>query len=392
MDRALSFRAALPWAGFVALLYLLNYMSRSMLSPLLVSVEQDLQVGHAQATSLLLMQSLGFCITLALSGFLLSRIRPRHMTAVPLAASGCVLLLMPWVQNLAEARLAFFAFGLGAGFYFPAGMATLATLVYPRDWGKTVAVHELAPNMGFILVPVFAQAALVFTDWQGTFALMGGLMVCAGAAFLVWGRGGYTLSAPPSFRGCNALLRNPASWAVILLLTVSMIGEFSIFSILQLYLVNEVDFTPDDANMMLSLSRLATPLAVIVGGWAADRFQVTGVIRFCFAAHAVALFLMALNPVSIRALTLFGVVMQAMSIALLFPSLFKAFALCFPEQQSVLFSLSMPVAGLVSTGAIPYFLGICGQYFSFGAGFMVIALCSAICVFAVSLLRGAGRP
>ena len=39
-DVPMPFRTALPWAGFVALLFLLNYMSRSTLTPLLVSIEK----------------------------------------------------------------------------------------------------------------------------------------------------------------------------------------------------------------------------------------------------------------------------------------------------------------------------------------------------------------
>ena len=44
-DVPMPFRTALPWAGFVALLFLLNYMSRSTLTPLLVSIEKDLASG-----------------------------------------------------------------------------------------------------------------------------------------------------------------------------------------------------------------------------------------------------------------------------------------------------------------------------------------------------------
>ena len=74
------FRGALPWTAFVAVLFWLNYSARAMLSPLLVSVEADLGVGHAAATSLLFMQSLGFCVAQFSCGFLLSRIRPFRMT------------------------------------------------------------------------------------------------------------------------------------------------------------------------------------------------------------------------------------------------------------------------------------------------------------------------
>ena len=44
-DIPMPFRTALPWTGFVALLFLLNYMSRSTLTPLLVSIEEDRESG-----------------------------------------------------------------------------------------------------------------------------------------------------------------------------------------------------------------------------------------------------------------------------------------------------------------------------------------------------------
>ena len=47
-----DFRRALPWTAFVAMLFWLNYSGRATLSPLLVSVERDLEIGHAAATSL----------------------------------------------------------------------------------------------------------------------------------------------------------------------------------------------------------------------------------------------------------------------------------------------------------------------------------------------------
>lgn len=294
-DIPMPFRTALPWTGFVALLFLLNYMSRSTLTPLLVSIEEDLGIGHAQATSLLLMQSAGFSTALAASGFLLSRFKPRQIATIPLAIAGGILLLMPLVHTLGQARLVFIAFGLGVGFYFPAGMATLSSLVFPKDWGKAVAIHELAPNTGFILIPLLAQAGLMFTDWRGVFAIMGVLMICTAGAFLLWGRGGNTRTDAPSFKGCGVLLKNPASWIVALLMAVSMIGEFSIYSILQIFLVSAAGFGPEEANLGLSISRLAMPVIVIAAGWAADRFNAKRTVSACFLLHAVALCLMSVD-------------------------------------------------------------------------------------------------
>ena len=360
-DIPMPFRTALPWTGFVALLFLLNYMSRSTLTPLLVSIEEDLGIGHAQATSLLLMQSAGFSSALAASGFLLSRFKPRQIATIPLAIAGGILLLMPLVHTLGQARLVFIAFGLGVGFYFPAGMATLSSLVFPKDWGKAVAIHELAPNTGFILIPLLAQAGLMFTDWRGVFAI---------------------------FKGCGVLLKNPASWIVALLMAVSMIGEFSIYSILQIFLVSAAGFGPEEANLGLSISRLAMPVIVIAAGWAADRFNAKRTVSACFLLHAVALCLMSVDASVSRIPALCGVFLQAASMAFVFPPLFKVFAQCFSaDEQPILLSLTMPLAGLISAGGIPFFIGYCGEYYTFGLAFLTIAAMSVASAVSVAYLK-----
>ena len=364
-DIPMPFRTALPWTGFVALLFLLNYMSRSTLTPLLVSIEKDLGIGHAQATSLLLMQSAGFSSALAASGFLLSRFKPRQIATIPLAIAGGILLLMPLVHTLGQARLVFIAFGLGVGFYFPAGMATLSSLVFPKDWGKAVAIHELAPNTGFILIPLLAQAGLMFTDWRGVFAIMGVLMICTAGAFLLWGRGGNTRTDAPSFKGCGVLLKN-----------------------LQIVLVSAAGFGPEEANLGLSISRLAMPVIVIAAGWAADRFNAKRTVSACFLLHAVALCLMSVDASVSRIPALCGVFLQAASMAFVFPPLFKVFAQCFSaDEQPILLSLTMPLAGLISAGGIPFFIGYCGEYYTFGLAFLTIAAMSVASAVSVAYLK-----
>lgn len=381
----LPFQQAWKWAAFVALLFFLNYAARTTLSPLMVYLERDLGVGHAQSTSLLFLQGLGFAVSQAMAGFLVGYLPPRRVAGTCLAASGVCLLCMPLAHTLDAARVLFLLFGLTAGFYFPAGMATLGSLVRPKDWGKAVGIHELAPNLNFIIVPLVALAALQFTDWRGVFALVGGAMLLTGLIFLRFGLGGESPTARPSFTGSAALLRTPATWIISLLLAVSMSGEFAVFSVLQLYLVNEVGFSAHQANLILSLSRLATPLAVLGGGWAADALRPLAVLRLCLLAHALGLGLMAARH---EALILTGACLQALSIAFCFPSLFKAISGCFAlDKQPVLFSLTMPAAALISAGIMPWFFGLCGEYAGFGLGFAVLGGLSALSVLTLPLLR-----
>ena len=181
------------------------------------------------------------------------------------------------------------------------------------------------------------------------------------------------------------MVRDPALGAIVILLAIATIGEFSVFSVLQIYLVGEQGFRPGTANIVISLARLVTPLAVVIGGWAADRRDVYRVVGIGLTVHAVALGLMCVPGA--RTPALIGVGMQAASIAVLFPSIFKAMAQAFPaDRQPVLMSLSMPVSSVISAGLAPLFLGWCGEYLSFAVGFATVAVASLVGLIAVFYL------
>lgn len=381
----MPFRKAVPWTVAISLLFLCSYMTRSTLAPLLVYVEKSLQIGHVQSTSLLLMQSIGYSISLFCCGFLLSRVTPAHMAAFSVFFSSTCLCLMPCIETLNEARLIFTLLGFGCGFYFPAGIAILSTLVYPSDWGKAVSIHEVAANLNFILIPLLAQLFLQFTTWQGVCAYLGYPMLVISILFVFFGRGGQEHVPLPSHSGYKELLFTPASWAVVILLIIAQAGEYSVFSILQLYLTDEVGFTPGSSNILISSSRMVTPFVVILGGWASDRFNVYLIIKSCLVLHALALTAMAFD---IPLLSIIGITFQTVAISCLFPSIFKAFAIRFPlSQQALLMSLSMTSSGLISNGGVTIFLGFCGEHFTFGIGFICLALYSIGCIWVTNLLK-----
>lgn len=168
------------------------------------------------------------------------------------------------------------------------------------------------------------------------------------------------------------------------LLTISCIGEFSVYSILQVYLVQDVHLSPEGANVAIAATRVLTPAAVVLGGIVADKKNPYVVLAGGLALHALALALMCLPS---RFCALPGMGLQAFAIALLFPSLFKAMASAFPaDRQALVMSLTMPLASLLSAGVAPMFLGWCGEIWSFCAGLAAVGAASLLSLLAVRLL------
>ncbi len=380
------FAQAWPWVVFLTFLFYCNYTARTLLSPLLVYIEQDLNISHSQSTSLLLMQGIGFAISQALTGVLVSFFSPARVVSVSTIAVGFFLVPLPLVNSLEWAWVFFFCFGMSAGVYLGSSIAILGTLVRTEDWGKAIGVHELAPNLGFIFLPIIAQVGLLFTDWRGVFTIVGTMAIISGCTFLRWGKGGETCTNNPSLKGNLFLLTQRNSWIYCLWFIIGMLGEFAIYSVLQLFLVREINFSPEYANLWLFISRLATPLFVLFGGWACDHYKPEKVIFTSFTLHAISLFIMGLSSDTI--VVLIGVCIQPLSIAILFPAIFKVMSFYTPmAHQPALTSMIMPVAALVFGGLFPWLLGICGQYYSFALGYVFAGIISAISAFSIFIIK-----
>ena len=124
------------------------------------TVEKDLKIGHDEAGSLLLLIYLGYCVGLLASGFVSSRLSHRRTIFLSSIAVGFGLMIVSISHNLWAIRSSLIFLGMAAGFYLTSGVATVTELVRPEHWGKAIAIHELAPNLGFVIAPLLAEALL----------------------------------------------------------------------------------------------------------------------------------------------------------------------------------------------------------------------------------------
>lgn len=155
-----SFRSHLPSLLYLTGIFFLNFLARIVLAPLMPTVDRDLNVGHSEAGSLFLFISLGYCLGLLGSGLVSSRFTHRRTIILSAVAVGGSLLTVSLSHTLWWIRPGLILLGLSAGLYLPSGIVTLTAIVNSRDWGKAIAVHELAPNLSFIAAPLLAQRDL----------------------------------------------------------------------------------------------------------------------------------------------------------------------------------------------------------------------------------------
>jgi predicted MFS family arabinose efflux permease len=371
---------------FVAAMFFFNYTGRAILGPLLVPMERALGLDHVQSTSLLLVLSTGFCAGVFFSGFAAAKIRPHRLVGGSAIAAGCMLLLLARADSAGAARLFILLMGLSCGFYLTAAMATLGSLVRAEDWSRTVAVHELSPAVSFIVSPLFAETAAKHLGWQGAILIMGYVSLGSGILFLLFGKGGREKTDMPSVSGVVSAFKRPVLWAFIWIFTLGIAGEFAPFSVLSLSLTVEQGLDSAAAARLLSLSRLATPFAVLAGGWAAMRFGPGRSLLLFLLAHGLALMAMAL-PFSLTGTTFQALAMMCQSAAsgFVFPALFTVLARAFPQkQQPMVLSFCLPLAAYLAMGIGPVLLGACGEYLRFSYGYLIFGL---LCLGTIPVLR-----
>jgi NNP family nitrate/nitrite transporter-like MFS transporter len=377
-----SLRSQMGPLLFLVGIFFLNFLSRIILSPLMPTVEEDLKIGHGEAGALFLLISLGYCLGLLASGFVSSRFQHRRTILLSSIAVGGALMVVSISHNLWGIRFGLILLGMAAGLYLPSGIATVTELVQPQHWGKAIAIHELAPNLGFFLAPLLAEALLGLFSWRGVVMLTGIASVAAGAVFAFLGKGGAFPGEAPNSRILKTIVGERSFWIMIALFSLGIGASFGVYTMMPLYLVAEKGMDRPWANTLVGLSRISTLGFSILSGWVTDRIGPKKTLWGVFMTTGIVTMLLGLVSGSWIILTVF---LQPMLATSFFPPGFAALSKIGSKKiKNVAVSLTMPVSFLLGGGVIVAGIGIMGEMGSFSLG---ISLFGCLLFLGVLLVR-----
>jgi NNP family nitrate/nitrite transporter-like MFS transporter len=361
-----AFRTQLPPILLIASIFLLNFTSRIIVAPLLPTIEEDLGFSHGDAGSLFLFLSFGYFISLIGSGYISSRITHKKTITVSAIAVGAAISLISISKSLFAMRFCVFLLGLSAGTYLPSGITTITSLVNPRQWGKAVAIHELAPNLSFLLTPLLVEMLLYWFVWSNIFFLVGIGSIIMGFAFSHFGKGGNFLGEAPNFSSIRPILNVPAFWILIFLFGLAIASTLGIYNMLPLYLVAEHEVSREWANSLISISRISTLGMALLAGWATDRFGPKPIMIGVFLITGILTLLLGIVTTHWIGIVVF---FQPMLAVCFYPAGFAALSLIStPENRNIAISLTIPIAFVIGGGAVPALIGIMADkgYFAWG--------------------------
>jgi NNP family nitrate/nitrite transporter-like MFS transporter len=351
---------------FLVGIFSLNFLGRIILSPLMPAVEKDLKIGHDEAGSLFFLISLGYCVGLLASGFVSSRLTHRKTIFLSAIAVGFGLIIVSISDNLWAIRSGLVFLGTAAGFYLPSGIATVTELVSPEHWGKAIAIHELAPNLGFVIAPLLAEALLGLFTWRGVMLLAGIGSIIAGGVFIFWGKGGAFPGEAPDSKTLRSLLVEPSFWIMIALFGLGIGASLGVYAMMPLYLVTERGMDRAWANTLVGFSRVLTMGSAILTGWITDRIGPKRTLMGVFIAGGLVTILMGIIPGLWIVPTVF---LQAVLATAFFPAGFAAlYKIGSGRIRNVAVSLTVPFGFLLGGGAIAAGIGVMGEIRSFALG------------------------
>lgn len=369
---------------FLVAIFLLNFISRIIFSPLLPTIENELGIGHGQAGFFFFLISAGYLSGLLGSGFLSSRTKHRFTILISGIGIGAALLLLSGSSSLGSMRAGLYALGLAAGLYMPSAIATITALVDQRHWGKAIAIHELAPNLAFFTGPFVAELFLRHSTWRAALAVLGVASVVITLAYSRYGKGGRFAGESPASNAFGVLVRTPAFWIMVILFGMGVSSTVGIYAMLPLYLVSDRHVEATWANTVTALSRSYGPVFGILGGWASDRLGPKRTMVVSLIITGVLTLL--LGSVADGWISAVVIVQPALAVWF-FPAGFAALAVIAPPQaRNLAVGFTIPVGYLIGGGAIPTFIGFMGDAAFFSLGFTITGvLISAAGLLAISL-------
>jgi NNP family nitrate/nitrite transporter-like MFS transporter len=380
-----SFRAQVGPVFFLAVIFLLNFVSRIILSPLLPTIEKELSISHSQAGFFFFLTAGGYLVGLLSSGLLASRATHRASIVLSSFGVGLGMLAIALAESLWVMRVGLFGVGLAAGWYMPSAIATITSLVDRRHWGKAISVHELAPNLAFFISPFIAELFLQWARWRSAVGVLGALSILASISFARFGRGGGFPGESPLSSAFGTLLRAPAFWVMVALFGLGVSATIGVYAMLPLYLVVEQGFDPSWANTIVAFSRSHGPILGLLGGWASDKLgaRQTIVVSLAFTGAMTLLLGLLSDPwLSV------AVLLQPLVAVWFFPAAFAAIAMITPANaRNLAVAFSVPFGFLIGGGAIPTFIGAAGDAGTFATGFTVTGILIASGALLALMLR-----
>ncbi len=363
-------------------LWFLNFSARTILSPLLPVIEDELTISHAMAGGLFFFLSIGYATAVLLSGLLSVRIGHKRTIGLSFAIVITILYSLKYASTYYYIAAGSLFIGLGSGLYLPSAIAMLTAFYRRRNWGKAIALHDTGASFSILFIPLLTVLGLRFIHWKNLFVILCGACLIMIISFWLF---------IPDINHQNdekvlfsSILGRMDFWFMAVLWVFATAANLGVYNVVPLFLVKERGIPMETANAIFGFSRVGGFFVAIAAGMLADRYGVKKILYIAFLATGLSTMGMA-TATSFYFLVVM-LVIQATVCTAFFPVGLVAISMLSSFSERSLFTGASVAAGILGgLGLTPLFLGAVADVWSFQVGiFSVGVLTTLSCV----LLRG----
>ena len=255
------------WGAFtlVCLAYLAATVGEQVLSPVFPEASDDL--GLSEAAGGIAFGVLAFSIALAnlIGGMMLKRLGVARMIAISAAVSAVGSVTAALAPGFPLLVIAQVFLGIGAGFFFPAGLQAVAILAGPNRKGFAMGIYGVAFSAGLTLAAVLGTIGATH-DWRLSFWISAGLSLGALAMSI-----GIRVTPAAVPAGTPRVRFGDIMGLPTAVGSVGAVCQYGAIPFLTTFAVSEWGLSKANAAALLAVGRIISILAKLVSGAGADR-------------------------------------------------------------------------------------------------------------------------
>jgi MFS family permease len=368
-------------------LWFLNFSTRSAFSPILPLVEDSLSLSHGEAGGLFTSYSIGYSVTLFVTGRFGSVWGYKRTVVFGFMCIGLVFIALQWAESYSTFHILFLLLGVASGTYLPSILPILTETYDYRHWGKVIGLHESAASFSIFAIPVLVAFGLHFFSWRR-------LLLVLGIASLLLPIYFWKVSVEPKKEASRQeshtidLFKKRPVWIMGLLWIFATASCLGIYSILPLYLIKERGIDLYLANTLFGISRVGGIFVSISMGFLTDRYGYQTMLKWSLLMTGLTTISLSLS--STLPLILITLILQATLSLAFFPVGLAAISkLTSLSERSMAIGVIISIGVIFGMGGTPLLLGVIADHLNFHVGILWLGILTSLSSLTVRFLEKA---
>ena len=339
-------------------------------------------MSHAVAGSIFSFLSLGYTITLLLSGVLSPRIGYKRSIALGFLILMTSLFFLRYSTTYASFAATSLFIGLGSGIYLPSAIPLITAVFERKNWGKAIAFQETAASFSILSIPLLTAIALRFLSWRSLFLVLSVACLFVCTFFCIFSPDP-RLQKEKGVRFSRILRRRSFRIMATIWVFAASCG-LGLYNVIPLFLVKENGMNLETANTIFGFSRVGGFIVAMLAGFLVDRYGAKKILFLVILTTGLSTISLAL------ARTIPFLVAMLFLQATVYPAFFPVALVAISKltdfnERSIFTGTTIAIGVIVGLGLTPFILGAVADVWNFKVGIFALgALTTFSCIF----LRG----